>query len=66
MNGILNYAYNFFYEWLFGSLEPVEVLLPYASSITMFIALFTVCFGAYFMFRLATALVKLVFYMFEG
>lgn len=66
MEGILNTAYLFFYEWLFGVVEPVTALVPYAESITMFIALFTVCFGAYFMFRLVTSLVKLVFYMFEG
>lgn len=66
MNGVLNYAFQFFYEWLFGTVEPVTFLQPYAESIAMFFALFIVAFGCWFMFRLATALVKLVFYMFEG
>lgn len=62
--GALNEAYNFFYNWLWGS-APVTALTAYAESITIFIALFFVCAMTFFAFKLVTGLIKLVYYVFE-
>ena len=64
MMGALNEAYNFLFEWLFGSAVATP-FVPYAEAITMFIALFFICAMMYFAFKLVTGLVRLVYYLFE-
>lgn len=64
MSGVLNYVFNFFYEWLFGS-APVTYLNPYADLIAFAFSLVMVCVVVWFAFKLVTGLVKLIYYMIE-
>lgn len=65
MNGILNYAFDFFYNWLFGG-QPSSYFEPFAQGIAGFVSLFFVLFMAWFCFKLCTALIRLVYYMISG
>ena len=62
--GAFNEAYNFLYQWLFGS-APVSAIVTYAEPITLFLSLFFICAMMFFAFKLVTGLIKLVYYLFE-
>ena len=62
--GVLNEAYTFFYEWLFGS-AALTPLAPFAEAITIVIATVLVCVCLWFVFKLVTSLIRIVYNFFE-
>lgn len=64
INGILNYVYSFFYEWLYGN-APIDVLESTSIDFTMILSFILVLVAVFFTFRLVTSLIKLVYNMFR-
>lgn len=60
MNGIFNYIYNFFYEWLFGT-GAISTLAPYAEAVTLFLSLFTITLVVFFAYKLIKHLFNMLF-----
>lgn len=64
MLGVLNEAYSFFYEWLFGT-TPLAALTPYAETISILMAIFVVTVCVWFTFKLVTSIIRIVYNFFE-